>query len=500
MILSKMADTMDKGLHPSLAEHLKKESEMLEDLERALSSMVLDASLRLSSFYEDRSIERKDNELLKTVGLAKTHSVIVDSKSAYLGVAKTQEGLSADHFGLNKFASSKDGDYERVSEEIRTIMRGADGILKTRQRAARQKLVDDPTKNDMLNALAKGFVDVSGTTKGPDPGSKTSSVTDMDSFKSWKEQDEMQLLWIHGKAGAGQDAAASAAIQELLKSSGTGGSIVTSFFCDQSDMQRRSFKGLLQMIIHQCIMHNQDLATHLLSESGTGTDIGKRGFYPEATLKTTVLWDALYAMAKDLPGVRISGGDMRRSNIYVVIYGLDQLSQESLQEALSYFSEFPDKETLLPSQSETPRVKWMILSRSGRQNISKGLHPKALEVDLGDAENLARLSSDLRAYISASVNDLALPSSLAYFAKRHIHSRAEDNYIYVKLVVQELRNKWKPGKTQHAEIRKLLESFPYGLTNMFEHIQKRVLETHAKEHEKELEYTKEILRSCSTLR
>jgi hypothetical protein len=64
------------------------------------------------------------------------------------------------------------------------------------------------------------------------------------------------------------------------------------------------------------------------------------------------------------------------------------------------------------------------------------------------------------------VDELELSSPLTYFIKRHIHSRAEDNYIYVSLVIQEIKNARSSGMYKHSEIRALLESFPFGLTEM----------------------------------
>lgn len=296
-------------------------------------------------------------------------------------------------------------------------------------------------------------------------------------FNTWREQDAKKLLWVHGKAGTGQGAVASSAI-ESLKPSETSNSIVVSYFCDQK--QRRSFLGLLQLVILQVIEANQDLAIHLLSDSKKTKAAGKQEFDSEAISKVQVLWDALQAMAKKL----------NNAFIYIVVYGLEQLSKESLDEFLSYLKEFNDSSPLMDESYDATPIKWLLLSRSGRPNIDDCLKPRALDIDLEDEDNAALVSSNLKLQISQEVDDLSLPSSLAYFVKRHISTRCEDNEIYVKLVVQDLKNAWVPGKTQHADIRRLLESHPYGLTNLFEHIRKRVLDPNA-EH---IEYTKEILR------
>lgn len=126
--------------------------------------------------------------------------------------------------------------------------------------------------------------------------------------------------------------------------------------------------------------------------------------------------------------------------------------------------------------------------------VSTNVEPTKLSPDLGDtvssqATVIDRLGKGFD--ISNRINELHLPPPLAYLAKRHIHSRADGNQVYVDLVVQELRNAQISGKTTHPDFRVLLESLPYGLTNMFEHVQSRVLQAGSEG----IEYTKEILRS-----
>ncbi|KAL5117035.1 hypothetical protein ACEQ8H_005122 [Pleosporales sp. CAS-2024a] len=246
------------------------------------------------------------------------------------------------------------------------------------------------------------------------------------------DEDANKLLWAHGKAATGQAAVASSAIN-FLKGNHEAGSIVASFYCDQSEKQRRSLVGLLQIIIYQVIEANPDLAVHLLSDSKKG----KQQFDPEASLKVQVLWDALLAMAK-----HITGG-----SIYIIIFGLEQLADDALDTFFEHMEELADA-PLMQEGYEIVPIKWMLLSRTGRPKIVKFLKSKSSEIDLEDEQNLILVSNDLRAQISVSVDSLRLPSSLAYFVKTHIQSRAEDNEIYMKLVIQELRNAWEGRNTR----------------------------------------------------
>jgi ankyrin repeat protein len=483
-ILAEMAQDSGVGTPAEVVEYLAKDVAVLRALLDDFALLARNAQMRLYCFFEQQESDRAKYAPKSISGLSKATGKrsdrIVDELSARITSAD-RLGLAADHFRLNKYENSKDPNFTFVSEEIRVMANKAISILKSRQNAQIQALVDERTYRGMANQLTKGFQFLESAISGHYQASQRSAVLDQPTFIEWKQdEDANKLLWVHGKAGTGQGAVASSAI-ESLKIARENGSIVTSFYCDQSEQQRRSLLGLLQVIIFQIIEANRDLAVHLLSDSNSKKtkEAGKAHFDPETTLKVQVLWDALQSMAR-----QISGG-----TLYIIVFGLEQLSEDALNDFLKLLEELDEAPQMQENYENVP-IKWMLLSRTGRPNIGKSLQPLALEIDLEDEDNVALVSNDLRIQISYSVDALDLPSSLAYFVKRHVHSRAEDNEIYIKLVIQELKNAWVPGTTQHADIRKLLESFPYGLTDMFEHIRKRVLAPHAEG----LEYTKEILR------
>jgi ankyrin repeat protein len=479
-VLAEMAESLiGVGTSSEIVEFLAKDVRSLRNLHDDFAVLAGEAQLRLYCFFEQKDSERVRSAIRGIPKASyKSPDFIVDASSARHSSANTL-GLAADHFRLNKYDTPKDPNFTFVSEEIRSIVRKADNILRSRQNAQIKALVDERTYRRMVNHLVKGFQDFDSAINGQHRGSQGSELLEQAAFTEWKQQDTTKLLWVHGKAGTGQGAVASAAI-ESLKPIGEDGSVVVSFYCDQSEKLRRSLLGLLQLVVYQVIENNRDLAVHLLSDSKKAKEVGKQEFDPEATLKEQVLWDALQSMAKYLPN----------RTIYIIVYGLEQLSEEALDDFLLYMKLISDASPLMDEVYDVAPIKWLLLSRSNRPSIGDCLRSRALEIDLEDKENAALISNNLRFQIARSVDDLQLPSSLAYFVKRHVHSRSEDNEIYIKLVIQEVRNAWIPGKTPHADIRQLLESFPYGLTNLFDHICKRVLSPRAEG----FEYTKEILR------
>ncbi|KAH8727742.1 ankyrin repeat-containing domain protein [Phaeosphaeriaceae sp. PMI808] len=480
-VLATMAASIGMDSATGLVKFLERDSEMLRILLDKFGILVRDAQIRLFCFYEQQESDYVKKVVVKGLAYKRQEHIVDEISASITSASKT--GLDTDHFGLNKFSGSKDRNYASVSQQIRITTEAADRLIKSRQKAVRNALVDDAIRCSMCNQLAKGFQDIDAAMHGQykvPQGGKLSSVLELPAYTDWKQLDRNKLLWVHGEAGTGQDAIASSAVLSLKASSLGHDSIVTSFYCDQSDKMRRSLSGLLQMVVRQIIEQNQDLAEHLLSDSKKNKEPGKQEFDPESITKVHVLWDALQTMANHLPS----------GSIYVVVYAFEQLADDSLETFLGYMRELSNALTEPDEDLDATPIKWMLVSRTGRPDIKKSLHPGALEIDLEDKDSQELVSNDFKIHISISVDQLELPSSLAYFVKRHIHSRAEDNRIYVGLVIQELKNVWTPGVTQFAEIRKLLESFPYGLTNMFDHVRKRILNPQAEG----LEYTKEILR------
>ena len=333
--------------------------------------------------------------------------------------------------------------------------------------AVRQTLIDDGTYQTILDALkvTDPAKDKDDSVRGR-PISQAKWVLGNENYMTWKDKQASKVLWIHGTAGQGQAVIASSLVQELSEQAKKDDSIFLAyFFCDEKDSHRRSILDILKVLIRQMILRKRDLTEYLLVDQRKV----KKGDQSSQNLEATsvsALWNNLQNMLKD-PSI---------GTVYFLVNGLDETDQESREEFLSslvpYLETQPDEE----STSEESIIKWVFLSRSGRPDIEAKLQ-KGLVINMEDKENVSHVNDAVKAEISGQVEKLAQQKSynaaLAYFIKRHIHSRAEGNYIYVNLVIQELKN-LETTRLNNSGIRKFLEGFPYGLTNMFEHIRRRV--------------------------
>ena len=462
-LLAEMAQAVGLGTNSGLVKLLEEGSETLKELLHDFSMLAGEARMRLFCFFEQH--ESDVAKMLSKKAPVTHREIIVDEDSAEI-LGHDKGALAADHFELNKFTGPKDGRYLAVSGEISAIVQAANGILKSRRNALREALIDDATWQAKLEELnvtdpAKDMMDsVRGRIT-----SQASWILSNEHFIEWESKHAPQTLWIHGGAGKGQAVIAYSLVQKLKEQSQEKGVFLSSFFCDEKDAHRRTVADILKVFIRQLILKERDLTEHLLVDRQKGKKVAEK---PQKLddLSVTTLWNSLQSILGD-PAVR---------KAYFLVNGLDETDLESRSEFFDLLGPYLEGQSQEQPDMEDSVVKWIFLSRSGRPDIERTLH-KALVVDMDDKENDDKVNLAVKAEISTQVDKLAKQKNynagLTYFIKKHIHSRAEGNYIYVNLVVQELKN-LDSTKTTVSSIRRQLEDFPYGLTEMFTYIRRRV--------------------------
>ena len=209
------------------------------------------------------------------------------------------------------------------------------------------------------------------------------------------------------------------------------------------------------------LFKERGLAEHLLVAHSKGTN-GDQKSQNLDSISIATVWKNLQTILKD--------SSVRK--VYLVVNGFDETDQESREEFFNLMETSADEE----KDSDDSIVKWTFLSRSGRPAIEKRLQ-EALTIDMGDDENSRHVKEAVKAEISGQVDRLAKEkcynAALVYFVQKHIFAKADGNYIYVNLMIQGLRN-LPSTQTSISYVRKFLEGFPYGLTEMFEYIRRCV--------------------------
>ncbi|KAL8930646.1 MAG: hypothetical protein Q9208_000517 [Pyrenodesmia sp. 3 TL-2023] len=451
-----MAQVFGAAQNSDLLKSLKEDSTILRDLLYEFSSLATEAKLRMFCFFEQHKTELLKSS--KKIMLVNESSAVIDS---------VERGpLPSDHFGLNKFTGPKDGAYSMVSYEI----------------TKRQNIIDSGDYEDIIEALrvTNPKQDMEESMAGR-PASQASWVLKNEIYNQWKMRQASQLLWIHGDPGKGQAVVASALVQELEQHAKQGNVFVAYFFCDEKEKNRRKAIDILKLLIRQMIKKTPSLAEHLLLKGkGKKGDVKSKN-WDFATI--TAVWNGLQSMLKD-PSV---------GTVYFVVNGIDDTDVNSRNEFLTLLNSYLESQSTEGMSGNECLIKWIFVSRSQRRILKDSLR-SPLEIDMGAEENADLVNAGVKAWISDQVDSLVkqknFNSSLVYFVKKHIYSKAEGNDIYVNLIIQELKN-FDSTQSSTANIRKFLEDFPYGLRNMFEHIHRRVLDPKSEG----IEYTKEIFRS-----
>ena len=286
-----------------------------------------------------------------------------------------------------------------------------------------------------------------------------------ETYLKWEEARESKVLWIHGKAGMGQPVVACSIIRHLEeKTRANEGDFLTYFFCDEKDVHRRSIRDIIKLLIRQMILKARDLTEYLLVDEGKGKKGSRKSLDFEAVPLST-LWKSLQNIFNDASVEKVC----------IVVNAFDETEGEARKEFLQLLDPYLEPD---PAERgiEEPIVKWIFLSRSGRPDIAKSL-TKGLIICMEDKENIGFVNDGVKREISGQIDALAkeknLNNALTYLIKRYVYAKADGNYIYAHLVVQELKN-LEPMKTDISTIRKFLEDLPYGLTDLFEFIRRRV--------------------------
>ena len=286
-----------------------------------------------------------------------------------------------------------------------------------------------------------------------------------ETYIKWEEAKESKVLWIHGKAGKGQPVVACSIVRHLEEQTRANeGAFVTYFFCDEKDAHRRSIRDIIKLLIRQMILKSRDLTEHLLVDEGKGKKGSRKSQDLEAVPLNT-LWKSLQNMFNDALVEKVC----------IIVNAFDETEGEARKEFLQLLDPYLEPDSA-DKGSDEPIVKWIFLSRTGRPDIAKSL-TKGLVICMEDKENIGFVNDGVKREISGQVDALAkeknLNNALTYLIKRYVFAKADGNYIYAHLVVQELRN-LEPTKTDISTIRKFLEDLPYGLTDLFEFIRRRV--------------------------
>ncbi|QSZ32714.1 hypothetical protein DSL72_002293 [Monilinia vaccinii-corymbosi] len=341
------------------------------------------------------------------------------------------------------------------SMEKGQLTRQINDIVTTQHRMVRGGVKASPkdiaTSNEVLNALAVinpliGRREIEART---DRLLSTSCdwILNNKSYKSMIESDQSDLLWVHGQAGKGKTMLSMYLVDLLSKQVAQNPcDQIAYFFCDNNIDQRNSTLHALKTVLHQVLKQSSQ---NVLLE-----DFNRYG--PQMFSTIEAVWTALTRVLEE----------STTRNLYLIIDGLDECTEESLDIFLRLASTY-----IASNVDGLCNVKWIFTSRN-ETRIEEYLK---LSWVVNLEETTTEFSKAVDTFITYKVDVLAkkkrFDAPIKQFVADKLREKADGNFLFISLACKELSKK----KVSSINIKLVLGKFPSGLDALYARILEGVL-------------------------
>ncbi|KAM0270876.1 hypothetical protein ACHAQH_009277 [Verticillium albo-atrum] len=258
-------------------------------------------------------------------------------------------------------------------------------------------------------------------------------------FLSWLDDPQSRLLWIKGDPGKGKTMLLCGIIDELNKTT-----IETNqpayFFCQATDERLNSATAVLRGLIYFLIDEEPPLISHVRTKydkAGGSLFNDVNSWFALSQILTNMLSDPLL------------------EHKVLIVDALDECVTDR-QQLLDFIS----------SSASLSRAKWIVSSRNWRA-IEEIIDNAAQSVRLSLELNEASISAAVQIYILHKVEQLTTKkkynSTTRDAVQHHLLSNANDTFLWVALVCQELAD----HKLRKRYTLDRLKSFPPGLDELY---------------------------------
>ncbi|KAJ5152812.1 beta transducin-like protein HET-D2Y [Penicillium canariense] len=262
-------------------------------------------------------------------------------------------------------------------------------------------------------------------------------VLENESFKTWREALNGQLLWVTGDPGKGKTMLLCGIIDELRSAADK--ATLSYFFCQATDARLSYAVGVLRGLIFLLVTENHCLLSHVRKRYDNE---GKQLF------EDTNAWAALSGILKDILE------DKRLRSTYIIIDALDECGTDLLK-LLDFIA---------TKSSAYHQVKWIVSSRNWPliEKRLKLAQNSRLCLELNELS----VSDAVRVYIQHKVSCLAqrneYDSDTKVRVQRHLTSHANHTFLWVALVCEQLAD------VSSWEVEEQLTTFPSDLRALYE--------------------------------
>jgi hypothetical protein len=271
-------------------------------------------------------------------------------------------------------------------------------------------------------------------------------VLDHPDFQRWRDNAKTQLLWVKADPGKGKTMLLCGIIDELQKSVVVSKAMISYFFCQATDSRINNATAVLRGLLYMLVSQQPSLVSYVRKKY----DHAGKSLFEDANS-----WVALAEIFTEIlqdPGL---------DTTFLIIDALDECVTD-LSKLLSFIAKH---------SSASSQVKWIISSRNW-PDIEAQLEQAGHKVRLSLELNAGSVSAAVGVFIQQKVSQLAEQKQYSEQIKHavldHLMSNANDTFLWVALVCQDLE------KTAKRNVTKKLGSFPPGLDALYERMMQQI--------------------------
>ncbi|KFY02662.1 hypothetical protein O988_02002 [Pseudogymnoascus sp. VKM F-3808] len=238
-------------------------------------------------------------------------------------------------------------------------------------------------------------------------------------YIGWKDGDDVCLLWIKGGAGKGKTMISIGLIERLLCLQDES-TVVTYFFCQDTDYELKTLDAIIKGLILQLVTQQIDLKESLRRRWDTTNER-----FDEDITSWRTLWNIFLEML----------GRCKCPRVYVIVDALDECQDDGMADLL--------KLIVRTGLDQPSKVKWLLTSRpldSAERELLAGSDQVGVSLEL----NQKHLSEVVKTYIASKAIELDrrhhYGPTLRQKVATELAAKAEDTMLWVSLVCRRLES------------------------------------------------------------
>ena len=255
-------------------------------------------------------------------------------------------------------------------------------------------------------------------------------------YVSWRDGNNVNLLWIKGGAGKGKTMM-SIGLVEQLSGAQDEITVVTYFFCQNVDYELNTIEAIIKGLIFRLISQQKDLKECLRRRWDT---VNER-FNEDITAWRT-LWGIFLEMLDHCKSQRI----------YVIVDALDECQDRGMAELLRLI--------VRTGLGHRSKIKWLLTSRpldSAEQELLTGSDQGRVSLEL----NSNHVAEAVKIYAASRAAELDCRQRYGLVLRRNVEAalveKAEDTFLWVSLVCKRLES------VPRDNVLATIQEFPPGL-------------------------------------